>query len=136
MRGDGGGLGVETVVEITEDNIEVNVFGDGVRPEAAAFGLAGGKPASANFLQITLPTGERYLPNSKDLVGPLPKGTIIHQIAGGGGGYGPPEHRSQEQIEYDLQAGFVSEEAAKLLYGYRSPDKKRKEAEHEKYLRF
>ncbi|MFY9141036.1 MAG: hydantoinase B/oxoprolinase family protein [Thermacetogeniaceae bacterium] len=120
-----GGLGVETVVEITEDNIEVNVFGDGVRPEAAAFGLAGGKPASANFLQITLPTGERYLPNSKDLVGPLPKGTIIHQIAGGGGGYGPPEHRSQEQIEYDLQAGFVSEEAAKLLYGYRSPDKKK-----------
>jgi N-methylhydantoinase B len=111
-----GGLGVETMVEITEDNIYANIFGDGLKKEAAAFGLAGGGQGSTNMLSLTLPSGEIIKPGSKDLVGPLPQGTILHQLAGGGGGYGPPAKRSLKQVEHDLKAGYISKETAAKLY--------------------
>lgn len=115
-----GGLGVETVVEITADNIQANIFGDGLNEESAAFGLAGGSRGSTNQLDITLPSGEIIKPASKDLVGPLPRGTVLHQLAGGGGGYGSPLKRSLKQVEYDLKAGYISEEAASLHYARES----------------
>lgn len=112
-----GGLGVETIVELTEDNIQVNVFGDGIRSEAAAFGLAGGEAGCANYLTITLPNHMVIRPDSKDLIGPLPRGTVLHQIAGGGGGFGEARQRPAELLEYDVRAGYVSREAASRCYG-------------------
>ena len=111
-----GGLGVETLLEVTEDNIYANIFGDGLNEEAAAFGLAGGGQGSTNMIDITLPSGEIIKPASKDLVGPLPRGTVFHQLAGGGGGYGPPSKRSLKQVEYDLKAGYISKDTAARLY--------------------
>lgn len=111
-----GGLGVETIVEITEDNLQANIFGDGLNQDTAAFGLAGGGKGSTNMLIITLPSGEVIKPAGKDLVGPLPRGTILHQLAGGGGGYGLPFKRTLKQVEYDLKAGYISKEMASKLY--------------------
>lgn len=113
-----GGLGVESIIEITEDEIYANVFGDGINPETAAFGLDGGQAGNTNLLQITLPDGESWQPASKDLLGPLPAGTILHQVAGGGGGYGPPEKRDKEALDYDTKAGFISTEKAEQIYAY------------------
>lgn len=116
-----GGLGVETVVELTEDNIQVNVFGDGICPEASAFGLAGGEAGCPNCLEFILPDQMRIRTTSKDLIGPLPRGTVVHQLAGGGGGFGKPRRRPPELVAYDLQAGYVSPEAAARCYGYSHP---------------
>ncbi|NLB89396.1 MAG: hydantoinase B/oxoprolinase family protein [Syntrophomonadaceae bacterium] len=114
-----GGLGVETVIELTEDNLSINVYGDGLTEDTTAFGLSGGLNGSQNKLIITLPNQEEIIPLNKDLIKNLPKGTIIHQIAGGGGGYGPPANRSKERIEYDVKAGYISKKAAQELYAYK-----------------
>ncbi len=37
----------------------------------------------------------------------------------GGGGFGPPEERAAGDLARDLEAGLVSEEAARKVYGYR-----------------
>lgn len=50
---------------------------------------------------------------------PLKRGDIVATRTGGGGGYGDPRERSSELIERDVQNGFVSEEAARSIYGYR-----------------
>lgn len=115
-----GGLGVETIVEITEDNIFVNIFGDGINPDAAAFGLAGGGPGSTNSFKIELPSGKIIEPASKDLIGPLPRGTLLHQLAGGGGGYGLAANRSPNKVKYDLKAGYISEDVAKSHYNIKN----------------
>jgi N-methylhydantoinase B len=36
---------------------------------------------------------------------------------GGGGGYGPPRERALDLIQRDLEAGYVSAEAAERDYG-------------------
>jgi N-methylhydantoinase B len=113
-----GGLGVASTVELIEDGITLNIFGDGTRPEAAAFGLAGGEPGGINTLEIIMPDGQIIKPASKDLIGPLPRGTVLRQLAGGGGGYGPPGQRAAELIEYDLRAGYVSQSEAARCYRY------------------
>lgn len=112
-----GGLGVDTVVELVEDNIQVDVFGDGIKPAAAAFGLAGGEAGCTNSLEIILPNHMVLRPASKDLIEPLPRGTVLHQLAGGGGGFGEAWQRPVELLEYDIRAGYVSQEAAVHRYG-------------------
>ena len=61
-------------------------FGDGdVEP---AFGLFGGKDSTLNKIELRYPDGTVYQTTSKDLVENVPEGTILYQLAGGGGGYG------------------------------------------------
>jgi N-methylhydantoinase B/oxoprolinase/acetone carboxylase alpha subunit len=47
----------------------------------------------------------------------FPKGTIIHFRCAGGGGYGPPAERSLEQIQADLDDGYISPNVAREAYG-------------------
>ncbi|HZK43746.1 MAG TPA: hydantoinase B/oxoprolinase family protein [Syntrophomonadaceae bacterium] len=91
-----GGLGVETILELCESDISVNIFGDGMHEESRAFGLAGGSPGGKNSIVLQLPDGNILYPNSKTIINKLPRGTILHQIAGGGGGYGSPEKKNRE----------------------------------------
>ena len=42
--------------------------------------------------------------------------TLIFETPGGGG-FGPPDERSAEELERDVQAGLVSEAAARSIYG-------------------
>jgi N-methylhydantoinase B len=110
-----GGLGVETVFEIGSDDTQVVVFGDGdVEP---AFGLEGGRPGSLNAIELVLPDGTPRKPESLDLLRGVPKGTVYHQVAGGGGGYGDPKKRPRERVLEDVRNGVVSENAARELYG-------------------
>lgn len=112
-----GGLGIDTILEITENDISVNVYGDGISEDSVAFGLSGGSNGSINRLKIILPNngGEIY-PFSKVIIDSLPKGTIIHQFAGGGGGYGLASKRNTELVKYDIKAGYISRKAANSLY--------------------
>ena len=112
-----GGLGVETIFKIYGENVTGVTFGDGVEEDARAFGLFKGKEGSINKLELTYPDGNVYLPQSKEVIKNIPKGTMFHEIAGGGGGYGDPFKRPVERVLKDVRNGFVSVEKARDDYG-------------------
>jgi N-methylhydantoinase B len=110
-----GGLGVETVFEIGSDDTQLVVFGDGdVEP---AFGSSGGGDGTLNSLKLRYPDGTEKTPLSLDLIKGVPKGTVYHQTAGGGGGFGDPKHRSAELVTEEVRNGVISIQVAKDVYG-------------------
>jgi N-methylhydantoinase B len=110
-----GGLGVETIFEIGSDDTQLVVFGDGdVEP---AFGLHGGGSGSLNSIELRYPDGSSKTPDSLDLIREVPAGTVYHQRAGGGGGYGDPAERPVELVAEDVRNGVVSRKAAEEIYG-------------------
>jgi N-methylhydantoinase B len=110
-----GGLGVETIFEIGSDDTQVVTFGDG--DFEPAFGLFGGGDGSLNFIRLTYPEGKVITPRNKDLITGVPRGTIYHQQAGGGGGYGDPRKRDRTKLEEEVRDGLISPEAARKVYG-------------------
>jgi len=112
-----GGLGVETTFVIHGENVTGVTFGDGVDEEARAFGLFGGKAGSINELELRYPDGRVYRPKSKEIIKGIPGGTVFHEIAGGGGGYGDPLKRPVERVLKDVRNCFVSIEKAREDYG-------------------
>ncbi len=110
-----GGLGVETVFEIGSDDTQLVVFGDGdVEP---AFGLDGGGSGSLNSIVLRYPDGSTKTPDSLDLIREVPAGTVYHQRAGGGGGYGDPRKRPAVLVAKDVNNGVISKKAAEEIYG-------------------
>ena len=93
------------------------VFGDGVDQETRAFGLFGGKEGSINEMEFSFPGGKQYRPRSKELIADIPKGTVLRQVAGGGGGYGDPRLRPAEMVAKEVRNGVLSIEMAKAIYG-------------------
>jgi N-methylhydantoinase B len=110
-----GGLGVETIFEIGSDNTQFVTFGDG--DFEPAFGLFGGGPGTLNFIRLTYPDGKTVVPRNKDLIANVPKGTIYHQQAGGGGGYGDPHKRDRNKLREEVRDGVISPAAAQKFYG-------------------
>ena len=110
-----GGLGVETIFEIGSEDTQLVTFGDG--DFEPAFGLFGGKDAGLNFIRLHYPDGSTVVPRNKDLITGVPKGTIYHQQAGGGGGYGDPKRRDRKVLRDEVRSGVISKEAAMRDYG-------------------
>ena len=110
-----GGLGTETVFEIGSDDTQLVCFGDG--DFEAPFGLFGGGEGILNEITITSPDGETRTPRNKDLIAGIPKGTIYHQIATGGGGYGSPMERDPHIVAVEARNGVISVDAARENYG-------------------
>ena len=54
---------------------------------------------------------------SKEIVRGIPAGTVFHQRAGGGGGYGPPMERPAALVAEEVRDGILSAEAARDIYG-------------------
>ena len=90
-------------------------FGDG--DFEPAFGLFGGGSGSLNFIRLTYPDGNAITPKNKDLIARVPRGTIYHQQAGGGGGYGDPKKRDRTKLAEEVRDGRISRKAARELYG-------------------
>ncbi len=110
-----GGLGVETVFEIGSDNTQLVIFGDGnVEP---AFGLYGGGNGSLNSIKLRYPDGQERVPLSLDLFPGVPKGSVYHQLAGGGGGYGNPHERPKDLVAREVRNGIISPKAVRDVYG-------------------
>ena len=112
-----GGLGVETIIRFEGENSKGVVFGDGIDTDARAFGLFGGKPGSLNEMEFSFADGRRHKPQSKELIADIPKGTVLRQVAGGGGGYGDPLQRPVEQVAKEVRNGILSIMKAKEDYG-------------------
>jgi len=111
-----GGLGVETEFIIGSPDTQLVTFGDG--DFEPAFGLFGGKDGTLNEIKLTYPDGLEVVPNNKDLITGVPKGTVYHQNAGGGGGYGDPSRRDRATLAREIRNGIISPEAAKLDYSF------------------
>lgn len=112
-----GGLGVETEFSIYGENMTGIAFGDGIEEEAKAFGFFGGKDGTVNKVELRYPDGNVKVANSKEIIRNIPTGTIFHQKAGGGGGYGDPFQRPAEKVLDDVRNGVVSVQSAKEDYG-------------------
>lgn len=110
-----GGLGVETMFEIGSDDTQLVTFGDG--DFEGAFGLAGGQGAGLNFIRLTYPDGQEVVPKNKDLITGVPKGTVYHQVANGGGGWGDAKQRDRALVAEEVRNGVISREAAMRDYG-------------------
>ncbi|HMM55358.1 MAG TPA: hydantoinase B/oxoprolinase family protein [Candidatus Desulfobacillus sp.] len=110
-----GGLGVETIFEIGSEDTQLVTFGDG--DFEPAFGLFGGKDAGLNFIRLHYPDGATVVPRNKDLITGVPKGTVYHQVASGGGGYGDPRKRDRKLLREEVRNGVISREAALRDYG-------------------
>ncbi|MDP6297649.1 MAG: hydantoinase B/oxoprolinase family protein [Candidatus Marinimicrobia bacterium] len=109
-----GGLGVITAIELGADDTTMVIFGDGdVKPP---YGLFGGKDSILNKISIIYPDGKEVVPMSKDMIEGIPVGTLYHQVASGGGGYGYPEERDREKVLKDVRNGVVSPEQAQEIY--------------------
>jgi N-methylhydantoinase B len=63
------------------------------------------------------PDGHEVTPKNKDLILGVPKGTIYHQQAGGGGGYGDPKKRDRAVVREEVRNGVISDKAAREKYG-------------------
>jgi N-methylhydantoinase B len=111
-----GGLGVETIFEIGSDDTQLVTFGDG--DFEPAFGLFGGGEGTLNFIRLRYPDGREVTPRNKDLITGVPKGTVYHQQAGGGGGYGDPRKRDRAKLAQEVRDGVVSAETARKAYGF------------------
>jgi N-methylhydantoinase B len=112
-----GGLGVETIIRFGGEESKGVVFGDGMDEETRAFGLFGGNVGSINEMEFKFPDGSRHRPKSKEIVSDIPPGTILHQVAGGGGGYGEPTLRPAEQVVREVRNGTLSFQKAQEEYG-------------------
>ena len=111
-----GGLGVETIFEIGSDDTQLVTFGDG--DFEPAFGLFGGGPGTLNSIRLVYPDGRTVVPRNKDLIAGVPRGTIYHQQAGGGGGYGDPRRRDRAKLAEEVRDGVISAAQARAVYGF------------------
>jgi N-methylhydantoinase B len=112
-----GGLGVETIIKFGGEKSKGVVFGDGIDHETRAFGLFGGKVGCINEMAFRFPDGSIHRPKSKEIVSNIPNGTIMRQLAGGGGGYGDPYLRPAERVAEEVRNGVLSLKQAKEDYG-------------------
>jgi N-methylhydantoinase B len=100
-----GGLGQEILIESrSETPIAVSFLAE--RTVIPAFGIEGGKPGATGALKIN---GEAVDPKRQYV---LRHGDTVSLATPGGGGHGDPRERDPAALAADLEAGYVSSDAA------------------------
>ena len=82
--------------------------------EGLSGGQAGGR-AGAERTTTGVAPDDAVLPEKGRTA--LEPGEVIRLVTGGGGGYGKPEERDLDQVVEDLRNGYISEAAAREVYG-------------------
>jgi N-methylhydantoinase B len=88
------------------------------RAHCRPWGLDGGLEGTGN--QVALRQSGQWktdFPNAKVLVAALKADDAFLIRGGGGGGYGNPLERSEQEVAEDVRQGYVSVKAAAELYG-------------------
>ncbi|MDB2407306.1 hydantoinase B/oxoprolinase family protein [Jannaschia sp.] len=110
-----GGVGIVREYEMLADSSTLGIRIDGVTNPP--WGLAGGMGGGPGRVTVNPGTdAERVLKplsDGNDLV----KGDILRIETGGGGGHGHPFDRPPDAVLADVLGGFVSDGAARQLYG-------------------
>jgi N-methylhydantoinase B len=110
-----GGLGCERVVRLAAD-LRFTSHID--RSRCAPWGLFGGKDAMPN--RIAIRRNGKFkddFVNAKVYTMALQTGDAVMLRGGGGGGFGDPLERAPQRVAEDVRQGYVSEAAARELYG-------------------
>src|SRR5436190_1037594 len=93
------------------------------RTKYPPWGVQGGKEAKPGRFTLVKSGTTAEQPVDKESAYPLQAGDLVCVETGGGGGYGPPAERALALIQHDLDAGYISREAAEADYGVKvSPD--------------
>ena len=87
------------------------------RSLSGAWGIAGGKPGTPNYIEILFADGRPSLRAGKVTRVPLRPGDVVRLVTGTGGGWGPPRRRDPERIRRDLRAGMITPDIARNIYG-------------------
>jgi N-methylhydantoinase B len=108
-----GGLGIRKVYRMLEP---CNLRVDFDRRHCPPWGVQRGNAAPGGWVTVEKPSGERQqLFKAKGYA--VAPGDVVIMEVGGGGGYGPPQQRSRQMVRRDLDAGYISAEAAEAEYG-------------------
>ena len=75
------------------------------------------KLVSAEEAAALVPDGSTVVPKNKDLITGVPRGTVYHQVANGGGGWGDPKLRDRRLLRDEVVNGVVSRASALRDYG-------------------
>ncbi|MEW6453289.1 MAG: hydantoinase B/oxoprolinase family protein [Pseudomonadota bacterium] len=122
-----GGLGAIYEVEALADS-GAEVFLLGERGKFPPFGVNGGQAAALNRFVYETDNGEATPPLvSKVTDIKIRRGQKVRLETPGGGGFGDPAARDPERVARDVRLGYVSRDAAHLIYkvsltGDGSPD--------------
>ncbi len=108
--GDGkhrGGLGAIYEIELLEEHADAFLFGE--RGRFAPPGVLGGCSGALNRFTYDTGNGPKSPPMASKMVGiKLERGQRVRLETPGGGGYGPPEERSDEARARDIELGYVT----------------------------
>lgn len=110
-----GGLAIRREFETLAEPLHVSLWLE--RSVTGPWGIFGGQQGSTPKVEVERP-GREVVRKLKASHIVCPEETRIRVTTGGGGGYGDPWERERELVEADLAAGFISEAAARELYGY------------------
>jgi N-methylhydantoinase B len=110
-----GGLGIARQIEALDDETFCYASSEGgTVPADGVFG--GAKGGVSRIVRDYGTPRERCIPaNQPRLI--LTAGESVRVETPGGGGFGPPEHRSPAALAADLRAGKVRRAAARQAYG-------------------
>jgi len=108
-----GGLGIDAVFSLEIEGRLRNMM---IRSKCPPWGIHGGREGAPNEAFVMKPDGSaELLPRTTDY--PIPPGLKIRLLTGGGGGYGNPLERDEDQVLQDVLDGYVSLQAAEEQYG-------------------
>ena len=109
-----GGLGYRRVFRLLGSSASMQINVD--RHRCLPWGLHGGAPGRPNRAAIQAEPGAPWQPVLKQDDIRLGPGARVMLVGGGGGGWGDPAKRSPAAIAADVEAGYVSAEAARRDY--------------------
>lgn len=108
-----GGFGVVREYEVLAEGMYLYAsFG---RSATRPWGLAGGREGSLNYIEVVRPDGARTR-LARTAYHALHTGDRVRLVTGGGGGWGPPEQRSPQQIRDDIADGYIDPVSAEREY--------------------
>lgn len=110
-----GGLGIRRDIKPIGHDASVSILTE--RHESRPYGLAGGLDGGTGSVKLLEDGGGVQLDAKTSLT--VDEGTVLSIRTPGGGGYGPPEKRSEENIFYDIVDGKISRDAARDIYDIR-----------------
>ena len=122
-----GGLGTRRILRVEPGaRVTVNALFDRTKPGFGAYGLEGGGKGGPAAIRVKRAGDDRFRTFSEvfGTVSPskftnilLGEGDEVLIESAGGGGFGDPRRREPARVAEDVEQGFVSESAARGMYG-------------------
>jgi N-methylhydantoinase B len=111
-----GGLAMSRALRVLAPGTRYSLLSDGA--VVPAFGVLGGLAGVTVGAWIERQGAVSYFDTPGKVAGHLIEaGSTLMVRSAGGGGYGDPLERDPERVALDVREGYVSAEAARLLYG-------------------